>query len=135
MRCSQLCDPPARDDEHEPSWAPQPILQFALPLHGPAEIAGIPIADSLLEQMRANVSIEPVSSTTTAAVVGIGRAHAVPVTEAAPGGVVARRVGVGSPAVVGGAGCRSTTSCPAAGGGTDEIVEPGACVPGTPSSA
>ena len=28
--------------------------------HGPAEIAGIPIADSLLEQLRANASIDPV---------------------------------------------------------------------------
>ena len=31
-----------------------------VPPHGPAEIAGIPIADSLLEQLRANASIEPV---------------------------------------------------------------------------
>jgi HNH endonuclease len=31
-----------------------------VPLEGPAEIAGIPIADSLLEQLRANASIEPV---------------------------------------------------------------------------
>jgi hypothetical protein len=29
-------------------------------LSGPAEIAGVPIADSLLEQLRANASIEPV---------------------------------------------------------------------------
>ena len=29
-------------------------------MSGPAEIAGIPIADSLLEQLRANASIEPV---------------------------------------------------------------------------
>ena len=31
-----------------------------MPEHGPAEIAGIPIADSLLEQLRANATIEPV---------------------------------------------------------------------------
>ncbi len=68
-----LCDPPAVEDEHAPSWAPQPILQFALPLHGPAEIAGIPISDSLLEQMRANVSIEPVVVDDDGSVVGIGR--------------------------------------------------------------
>ncbi len=70
----QLCDPPAVcEHEHEPSWAPQPILQFALPLHGPAEIAGIPISDSLLEQMRANVSIEPVVVDDDGSVVGFGR--------------------------------------------------------------
>ena len=68
-----LCDPPAVDDEHEPSLAPQPILQFAVPLHGPAEIAGIPIADTLLEQMRANAAIEPVVVDDDGAVVGIGR--------------------------------------------------------------
>ena len=69
----QLCDPPVPADEHEPSWAPQPILQFALPVHGPAEIAGIPISDTLLEQMRANVSIEPVIGDDDGTVLGIGR--------------------------------------------------------------
>jgi len=43
-----------------PTLAPRPVLQVSAPLHGPAEIAGIPIADSLLEQLRANATIEPV---------------------------------------------------------------------------
>ena len=36
-------------------------MQTLIPLTGPAEIAGIPIADSLLEQLRANgiVDTEP----------------------------------------------------------------------------
>ena len=40
--------------------ASRPVVQVHVPPHGPAEIAGIPIADSLLEQLRANASIEPV---------------------------------------------------------------------------
>ncbi len=40
-----LCEPHA-GDEHEPSLAVQPIVQVAVPLEGPAHVAGIPIADS-----------------------------------------------------------------------------------------
>jgi hypothetical protein len=40
--------------------APRPVLQVLVPVSGPAEIAGVPIADSILEQWRANASIEPV---------------------------------------------------------------------------
>ena len=55
----KLCaEPDANDDG--PTLAPRPVLQGQVPLSGPAEIAGVPIADSLLEQLRANASIEPV---------------------------------------------------------------------------
>jgi hypothetical protein len=54
-----LCDQPDTADE-TPRLAPRPVLQVQVPQDGPAEIAGIPIADSLLEQLRANASIEPV---------------------------------------------------------------------------
>ena len=54
-----LCDQPEVKDEG-PTMAPRPVLQVPVSQHGPAEIAGIPIADSLLEQLRANASIEPV---------------------------------------------------------------------------
>ena len=43
-----------------PTLAPRPVVQVPVPAAGPAEIAGIPIADSLLEQLRANATIEPV---------------------------------------------------------------------------
>jgi hypothetical protein len=56
----QLCEAPAHSDDDTPTLAPRGILQTAVPLHGPAEIAGVPIPDSLLEQLRANASIEPV---------------------------------------------------------------------------
>ncbi len=55
----ELCDQPVVGDE-TPSLATRPVVQTLIPLSGPAEIAGIPIADSLLEQLRANASIEPV---------------------------------------------------------------------------
>jgi hypothetical protein len=55
----QLCDQPEVGDE-TPTMAPRPVVQVHVPPHGPAEIAGIPIADSLLEQLRANATIEPV---------------------------------------------------------------------------
>lgn len=54
----QLCA--AEADDQAPSLAPRPILQVAVPMYGPAEVAGVPIADSLLEQLRANASIEPI---------------------------------------------------------------------------
>jgi hypothetical protein len=56
----QLCDPRGATNDDQPSLASLAVLQAAVPLTGPAEIAGIPIADSLLEQLRANASIEPV---------------------------------------------------------------------------
>jgi hypothetical protein len=54
-----LCQVPT-DDTSAATLAPRVVLQVHVPLRGPAEIAGVPIADSLLEQLRANASIEPV---------------------------------------------------------------------------
>ncbi len=53
----ELCDQPEVRDE-TPSLATRPVVQTLIPLSGPAEIAGVPIADSRLEQLRANASIE-----------------------------------------------------------------------------
>jgi hypothetical protein len=55
-----LCELPEVQNEESPTVAPRPVLQILVPQEGPAEIAGIPIADSLLEQLRTNASIEPV---------------------------------------------------------------------------
>ncbi len=54
-----LCEQPDAGDE-TPSLASRPVVQTLVPLSGPAEIAGVPIADSVLEQLRANATIEPV---------------------------------------------------------------------------
>jgi hypothetical protein len=69
-----LCEPRVADDEHTPTLVPLAGIQLAVPLHGPAEIAGIPIADSLLEQLRANATITPVLVDDDGAVIAIGRA-------------------------------------------------------------
>jgi len=55
-----LCELAAGSDAPAPTWAHRPVAQLHVPLRGPAEFAGVPIADSLLEQWRANVSVEPV---------------------------------------------------------------------------
>src|SRR4029079_1375849 len=67
-------DPVPSDGECTPTLAPLAAVQVAVPLHGPAEIAGIPIADSLLEQLRADASITPVLVDDDGAVLAIGRA-------------------------------------------------------------
>ena len=75
MRSSRWCDPVVADDDDTPTLAPLAGIQAAVPLHGPAEIAGIPsLADSLLEQLRANASITPVLVDDDGAVMAIGRA-------------------------------------------------------------
>jgi hypothetical protein len=68
-----LCDPPASDDD-TPTLSSLAGIQLAVPLEGPAEIAGVPIADSLLEQLRANASITLVAVDDDGAVQAIGRA-------------------------------------------------------------
>jgi hypothetical protein len=55
-----VCESAACGDEPTPRFAARPVAQLHIPLSGPAEFAGVPIADSLLEQWRANVSVEPV---------------------------------------------------------------------------
>ena len=68
----QLCDQPEVEDA-TPKRAARPVLQILVPPHGPAEIAGIPIADSRLEQLRANASIEPVLVDDDGVPMAIGR--------------------------------------------------------------
>ena len=68
-----LCEAHSSDDSEEPSLAVQPIVQVAVPREGPAHIAGVPIADSLLEQLRANATIEPILVDESGNVLGIGR--------------------------------------------------------------
>ena len=40
--------------------AVKPLLVVQVPLSGPAEVAGVPLPDAMVEQLRANASIEPV---------------------------------------------------------------------------
>ena len=43
-----------------PTAAAKPLLVVEVPPAGPAEIAGVPIADSVVEALRANARVEPV---------------------------------------------------------------------------
>src|SRR5207244_2570797 len=56
----RLCAVPDSADEHAQTLAAAPVLQLGVRPGGTAEIAGVAIADSLLEQLRANATIEPV---------------------------------------------------------------------------
>jgi len=51
----------SRDEphSHQATRAPQPLLVVQVPLHGPAEVAGVPLPDTMVEQLRANSVIEP----------------------------------------------------------------------------
>jgi hypothetical protein len=62
----QLCDQPEVQDE-------TPTLATHVPPHGPAEIAGVPIADARLEQLRAHASIEPMLVDADGTPVAIGK--------------------------------------------------------------
>ena len=54
----QLCDLDGTLDP--PAMAPKPLLVVQVPLSGPAEVAGVPLPDAMVEKLRANASIEPV---------------------------------------------------------------------------
>jgi hypothetical protein len=69
-----LCEAQSGHDDQAPTLDPLVGMQVAVPLHGPAEIAGVPIADSLLEQLRANASITLLLVDDDGAVQAIGRA-------------------------------------------------------------
>ena len=124
-----LCDPAGRTTTStRRRLAPLAILQVAVPLHGPAEIAGVPIADCLLEQLRANVSIEPVLVDDDGIVLGDRPRARRGSRQAAPGGAAARRA-------VSGAGCGRRRGLeahhlvPRSWGGTDEITNLAAVCP------
>jgi hypothetical protein len=43
----------------KPMAAPKPLFSVDVPEHGPATVAGIPLPDAMVEQLRAGASIEP----------------------------------------------------------------------------
>jgi len=63
-------------DEHAPSAAAKPLLVVHVPLEGPATVAGIPLPDAKVEQLRANSTIEPVLVDDDGAPVMVGRRFA-----------------------------------------------------------
>ena len=74
----QLCRAARRERNHAcgsdaPQLAPKAILQVQVPPVGPATIAGIPIPDEKLEQLRANATIEPLLVDDSGAPLAVGR--------------------------------------------------------------
>jgi hypothetical protein len=63
------------EHDHTPKLAPKANLQVQVPQVGPATIAGVPIPDEKLEQLRANATIELMVVDNTGAVVAIGRKY------------------------------------------------------------
>jgi hypothetical protein len=55
-----LCDPDPRPECETPTLATKPLLVIGVHRDGPAEVAGIPLPDAMVEQLRANAIIEPV---------------------------------------------------------------------------
>jgi hypothetical protein len=60
-------------DEHVPTLAPKPVLVLQVPLQGPATVAGIPLPDARVEQLRASATIELVLVDETGEPVAVGR--------------------------------------------------------------
>jgi len=54
----ELCSRFEHDDASDTRRA-RPLLVVEVPVHGPAEIAGIPLPDAMVESLRANAQIEP----------------------------------------------------------------------------
>jgi hypothetical protein len=60
--CERLGDaePSGRAPTIASAMAPRPLLVVQVPLSGPAQVAGVPLPDAMVEKLRANASIEPV---------------------------------------------------------------------------
>jgi len=56
-----------------PTAASKPLLVVQVPVEGPAEMAGVPLADAVVEQLRANASIEPVLVDEDGVAVAVGK--------------------------------------------------------------
>jgi 5-methylcytosine-specific restriction endonuclease McrA len=72
----QLCrraQDPCEGDDPTPKRAPKPLLVVEVPLSGPATIARIPLPDAVVEQLRANATIEPVLVDDHSAPLVVGR--------------------------------------------------------------
>jgi Domain of unknown function (DUF222)/HNH endonuclease len=67
----ELCD--VYESAEPPTAAAKPLLVVEVPMSGPAEIAGIPLPDAMVEQLRANARIEPVLVDADGVPVTVGR--------------------------------------------------------------
>ena len=71
----ELCE--RFEDAESPAMRARPLLVVHVPRDGPAEVAGIPLPDAMVEALRANAAIEPVLVDDHGAPVSVGaRGHA-----------------------------------------------------------
>jgi hypothetical protein len=109
----QLCQrahEPCDCDESTPTRASKPLLQVQVPLSGPATVAGVPLPDAVVEQLRANALIEPVLVDDHGTVVAVRRLFP-GFRRSSPGrSCCVTGTAAAAPAMLGSA-CRSTTSC------------------------
>jgi hypothetical protein len=69
----QMCDAVEVAEKVEtPQLAPKPLFCVDVPLEGPAEVAGIPLPDAMVERLRAGASLEPVLVDANGAPVAVG---------------------------------------------------------------
>jgi hypothetical protein len=69
-----MCDAVAVAEKVEtPTAAPKPLFSVELSEHGPATVAGIPLPDAMVEQLRASASIEPLLIDEAGFPVGVGK--------------------------------------------------------------
>jgi hypothetical protein len=69
-----LCERDAgADDAPAPTPARRPVLSVQVPVEGTATVAGVPLPDAVVEQLRANATIEPVLVDEHGAPVAVGR--------------------------------------------------------------
>jgi hypothetical protein len=68
-----LCDLRTDVEDPAPTPAAKPVLVVEVPPHGPATVAGVPLPDAVVEQLRANASIEPVLVDEHGVPVALGR--------------------------------------------------------------
>jgi hypothetical protein len=70
----QMCDAvDAAERIEHPMAAAKPLFVVDVPEHGPARIAGIPLPDSIVEQLRASGSVEPLLHDEIGAPVAVGK--------------------------------------------------------------
>ncbi len=74
-----------------PMAAAPPLLVVEVPEKGPATVAGIPLPDAMVEQLRATASVEPLLIDDDGAADRGREAWSQPVAEDRPGGAAARR--------------------------------------------
>ena len=69
-----MCDAvEAMERIETPMATAKPLFSVEVPEHGPATIAGIPLPDAMVEQLRASASIEPMLVDDNGVPVGIGK--------------------------------------------------------------